>query len=305
MQMHLNLFICNFCKSLYNLFKPIIIKIYRINALFCKCIECMKYFKTIKIKNFPIICNIPHASLKIPKKFLNEYLLPKDELKKETTMMADLFADELYSPLFKKYGALIATVSRILIDTERFADDRKEKMSKIGMGVTYTRTGTGEKLRNITAMDKKELINEIYIPYHKEMEGRADECLKKFGRCLILDCHTFPSTVKKYDLDKRIDRPDICIGTDKFHTPKKLENDLIKVFGDAGFTVSSNRPFQGSIVPLKFYKKNRNIFSVMIEINRRMYMDEKKFIKKPGFPKFSGKICNLIEKTCQNFLDRI
>ena len=36
-----------------------------------------------------------------------------------------------------------------------------------------------------------------------------------------------------------------------------------------------NSPFSGSIVPIRFYGKNRNVQSVMIELNRSLYMDEK------------------------------
>jgi hypothetical protein len=35
-----------------------------------------------------------------------------------------------------------------------------------------------------------------------------------------------------------------------------------------------NRPFSGSIVPANNFDKNKRVFSVMIEVNRRLYMDE-------------------------------
>ena len=42
------------------------------------------------------------------------------------------------------------------------------------------------------------------------------------NRALILDCHSFPEIPMKRSQHKIIPRPDYNIGTDKFHTPKKL-----------------------------------------------------------------------------------
>ena len=38
-------------------------------------------------------------------------------------------------------------------------------------------------------------------------------------------------------------------------------------------TVGINRPFAGCIVPLKYYRKDSRVMSVMIEINRRLYIN--------------------------------
>ena len=70
-------------------------------------------------------------------------------------------------------------------------------------------------------------------------------------------------------------RPDICIGTDDFHTPEWLEKKLFTSFERHGFSVELNRPFAGSIVPMKYYQKEPRVLSVMIELNRKLYMDEK------------------------------
>ena len=40
------------------------------------------------------------------------------------------------------------------------------------------------------------------------------------------------------------------------------------------FVVNINHPFSGAVVPLAFYKKNPGVMSVMIEINRKLYMNE-------------------------------
>ncbi|MBQ3663473.1 MAG: N-formylglutamate amidohydrolase [Clostridia bacterium] len=35
-----------------------------------------------------------------------------------------------------------------------------------------------------------------------------------------------------------------------------------------------NRPYSGSMVPLAYYRKDRRVMSLMIEVNRSLYMEE-------------------------------
>ena len=70
------------------------------------------------------------------------------------------------------------------------------------------------------------------------------------------------------------DRPDICIGTDAFHTPDWLASLAAERFTAAGLTVAVNRPYSGALVPAEFCGRDRRVSSLMIEISRRRYMHE-------------------------------
>jgi N-formylglutamate amidohydrolase len=52
---------------------------------------------------------------------------------------------------------------------------------------------------------------------------------------------------------------------------------LERNFKEIGYSVKINTPFSGSIVPLGFYKKEKKVISVMIEVNRKLYMNEETF----------------------------
>ena len=53
--------------------------------------------------------------------------------------MTDHFTDWLMAPLHLPVAQMtISPVSRLVLDMERFADDKQEVMSKVGMGVIYT-----------------------------------------------------------------------------------------------------------------------------------------------------------------------
>lgn len=126
------------------------------------------------------------------------------------------------------------------------------------------------------------------------MAKKVGWLLEKFGHCLIIDCHSFSSKPLPYELDQNPKRPDICIGTDSFHTPKSVVS-IIKAFCKKNnFKVALNKPFSGTYMPLKFFKKDRRVSSVMIEINRSIYMDEKTGLPLISFSNFQKLLSELM-----------
>ena len=70
------------------------------------------------------------------------------------------------------------------------------------------------------------------------------------------------------------DRPDICIGTDPFHTPAPVCDAFVSAFAALGFRVAVDTPFSGALVPAKYYRRDSRVQSVMVEVNRSLYLDE-------------------------------
>ena len=52
---------------------------------------------------------------------------------------------------------------------------------------------------------------------------------------------------------------------------------------DHGFRVGMNRPFAGALVPNAFYGRDARVQSVMIELRRDLYMDERTGERLPVF----------------------
>ena len=77
--------------------------------------------------------------------------------------------------------------------------------------------------------------------------------------------------------------PDFDIGTDAFHTPDPVGKGVSAEAKRLGFRAQFNSPYGGSIVPMKFYQKDRRVISVMIEANRKLYMDLNTMQKTAGF----------------------
>lgn len=149
-------------------------------------------------------------------------------------------------------------VSRLVVDPERFIQD---PMESVGMGVVYTHTADGEALRAISAVERLALIDTYYHPHHATLTRMVDDCLEQYGRCLIIDCHSFSAQPLPYESDSN--RPDICIGTDTYHTSKKLKGCLSSAFEAFGYFVAIDSPFSGTIVPLKHYRTDQRVSSVV------------------------------------------
>jgi N-formylglutamate deformylase len=148
-------------------------------------------------------------------------------------------------------------------------------MESVGMGVVYTHTANGEALRAISEIDRLALINSYYHPHHNALTQMVDDCLEQHNQCLIIDCHSFPALPLPYESDTN--RPDICIGTDSYHTSTELKDYLSAAFKALGYDVAIDSPFSGTIVPLKHYHKDQRVESVMIEVNRSFYASPSDF----------------------------
>jgi len=220
-----------------------------------------------------MILHIPHSSDIIPEAFRDQILLSDDDLAAELMLMTDAFTDELFA--FPDATMLRFPISRLLMDVERFPDDAEEPMSKVGMGMIYTLTASGNKLkRTLQPQETRTLISQYYETHHQALWREVNIELEKYGKALIVDCHSFPSHPLRCDKDQSIPRPEYCIGTDSFHTPETLTKTIALNLRKKGFSARMNQPYEGTLVPMAFYRKDRRVASIMIEINRSLYMDE-------------------------------
>ena len=250
----------------------------------------------------PIILHVPHSSTVIPPEIRDQFTVTDEALNDEKRLMTDHFIDELFVSDDFRDSAVIFPISRICVDPERFTDDSQETMSKKGMGVIYTHSHDGSPIRrDLTETERLLLLNEYYDPHHKRLEIIVGEKLKADHKCLIIDCHSFPGKPLPYEFDQSTDRPDICIGTDEFHTAQWLTEECVNLFENYGFKTALNKPFSGSLVPRKYFRSNKGALSVMIEVNRKLYLDESSALKNENFYKIKIIIKNILQSLQQGF----
>lgn len=217
-----------------------------------------------------LILHIPHSSTNFP--FVDGFISNEIKIKQEIVKLTDWYTDELF---YSEHDTMIVTpFSRLFCDVERFKRDEDEIMSKVGMGATYELFDDGSLLRTLTSKFRETIIEGYYDKHHSLLNLEVKRQLEKNGKVLILDCHSFSSIPFIRDLNQNSNRPDFNIGTDPYHTPKELINISKQYFIDLGYSCEVDWPYSGSIVPLEYYKKNKNVNSIMLEVNRSLYLNE-------------------------------
>ena len=99
-----------------------------------------------------------------------------------------------------------------------------------------------------------------------------EECQFTNNHCLIIDGYTFLALPLPRQPQQTAFRPDFCLGTDDFRTPGELVARVEKILESCCYSTAQNQPFGGTIVPMKHYRKDQRVQSLMIEINRRLYL---------------------------------
>ena len=217
-----------------------------------------------------IILHIPHSSTNIPLK--EGYVVSEDALEAEMLKLTDWYTDDLFHS--EVDIAIIANFSRIFCDPERFTDDTQEVMAQFGMGVLYEQSDGGTIIRKVSLELRETILKEYYWQHHNNLSQAVKTQLEQFGKALIIDCHSYPSKPLIRDLNQDSNRPDFNIGTDDYHTPQKLVDISAAFFHKKGYSLGINWPYQGSIVPLEYYQQNNKVQTIMLEINRKLYLNE-------------------------------
>ena len=255
---------------------------------FQKCKSCLPSFgKTLEQPR--IIVHIPHSSTNIPKPFRREFLPENEKLHSELLCMTDWYTDELFA--CPGCQTIVHQYSRLVCDPERFLDPEDEMMWQKGMGMYYTRMSDGDLLKRSPLSSSAGLqaygkALKIYQQHHARLSSAVQHQLVLFDKAVLIDGHSFSEAVLPYEPkdNHHLKRPDICLGSDAVFTPNSLLAIAKDYFTQAGLEVAVNTPFAGALVPEPFYSlQDKRVQSLMIEVNRSLYMDEKTGKKKSTF----------------------
>lgn len=235
------------------------------------------------MKASPVILHVPHASVAIPD-WVRHHIVADDAQVADalahltdhaTDRIAEVAHDAMVAAGLAAPTIYAADWSRFVVDVERFPDPAQEVMASRGMAAIYTRGPFCEPWRDEAGPDHHahvaDLVARYYQPYHADLTALVDATLAAHGRCLIIDVHSYPTAALPYELPHE-HRPQICIGTDAFHTAAGLEAAAVAAFADAGYEVALNSPFAGALVPAAHYRSDQRVQAVMVEIRRDQYL---------------------------------
>ncbi|WP_328492928.1 N-formylglutamate amidohydrolase [Streptomyces sp. NBC_00414] len=250
----------------------------------------------------PVILHVPHSSRTVPEGVRGGIILDHTALERELDHITDShtarIAEEAAARLAPKPWQFVNQLSRLVVDPERFPDEREE-MRAVGMGAVYTRTTHGEPLRrgdhlgHLDAAAEQPLLESYFHPYAAAMTEAVTQRLEAVGRAVIIDVHSYPTQRLPYELHGDGPRPPVCLGADTFHTPPTLLAHAEKAFAGFGGT-GINSPFAGTYVPLKYYGTDRRVSALMIELRRDIYMTEPGGPAGPGLDRATAALAELV-----------
>lgn len=220
-----------------------------------------------------VIIHVPHGGMIIPDDVRGGIVLNDAELADESVIMADIATDQLARDVYARSGikpwVFINNLSRLVIDPERFPDEREE-MNSVGMGVVYSKTSDQRTLRMPDSERDKRLIDTYFTPYAAALSELTSRVLDVHNQVTILDVHSFAPEALPYELHKASSRPALCLGVDPVHTSDDLVSRARAAFSRMA-SIAIDEPFSGTYVPLEFYQNTPAVQSLMLEIRKDTY----------------------------------
>jgi N-formylglutamate amidohydrolase len=241
----------------------------------------------------PLVFASPHSGRDYPAEFVLAARLDALRLRRSE----DSFVDELFAaaPL---YGAplLAATFPRAFCDPNREPWELDPAMfeeelppwvntgsARVGAGLgTIARVvASGEaiyrgKLRFADAEDR---IRLCWQPFHDALGQTIETTRRQFGTCLLIDCHSMPSTSMTPRTAVDFVLGDAHGSTCAPRAMRMVEEGLAGL----GFTVRRNDPYAGGYITRHYGRPRDGVHAVQIEINRTLYMDEARIERLEGF----------------------
>ncbi|MEU6510922.1 N-formylglutamate amidohydrolase [Streptomyces sp. NPDC046942] len=244
----------------------------------------------------PVLLHVPHSARAIPEDVRRGIVLDDAALERELDHITDAHTAELAERAAELAGLtpwrFVNRLSRLVVDPERFPDEREE-MAAVGMGAVYTRTTHKDELRRPDT-DPEPLLARYFRPYARAVTEAVTARLAATGRALIIDVHSYPTEPLPYELHGTGPRPPVCLGTDAFHTPPELLQAARQAFAGFGGT-GLDSPFAGTYVPLEFYGTDARVSALMVEIRRDTYMAEPGGAAGPGLERLATALAALVD----------
>lgn len=251
----------------------------------------------------PLVLNSPHSGRAYPRAFLDQSRLEPLALRRSE----DAFVDELFAPCVA-HGAplLAATFPRAFIDVNRepfeldphmfsdrlpsYVNTRSLRVAG-GLGTIPRLVGDAQPIYRapMTSAEALDRIARWYRPYHAQLIGLVDRSLAAFGVCLLLDCHSMPSSAVEGG------HADFVVG-DRFGASAApfLSDCLIQALGKRGYVVRRNKPYAGGFITEHYGEPAKGRHAIQIEVNRAIYLDERRIEKLPAMAKLTEDLFDVI-----------
>jgi N-formylglutamate deformylase len=244
----------------------------------------------------PLVLDSPHSSAHFPPDF--GPAVPEHDLREGE----DMYIDELYrdAPAF---GATLleARFARTYIDPNRHRGDVDLDLldeewpheyvpsgkARIGKALIWRTLEDGRQIyrRKLTVAEVLHRIEHYLLPYQQALARLIDETHARHGVSYHLNCHSMRAVAGPMgEGGEGSPRADVVLGDRDGTTCSTDLTMLVRdTFVAAGYSVRINDPYKGVELVRAFSSPDRGRHSLQIELNKRLYMDERQRTRSASF----------------------
>ena len=269
------------------------------------------------LQTAPIVFASPHSGAHYSATFLAEARLDPIALRRSE----DSFVDELFAAAPAAGAPLLtATFPRVFCDANREPWELDPAMfdeplpawvnsasPRVGAGLgTLARVvATGEPVyRNKLPFSAAEArVRDFWQPFHAALAALIEETRRRFGYCLLIDCHSMPTHPAHGSPPADAVLGD-AHGTSCAPRATRLVEDTLSTLG---YRVRRNDPYAGGYITRHYGAPRGGIHALQIEVARRLYMDEARVQRAPGMSALKrdlGHLITVLAGTDWSFLGR-
>jgi N-formylglutamate amidohydrolase len=246
--------------------------------------------------SIPFVFNTGHSGAVYPPSFLASSRLDGLSLRRSE----DAHVDRLFAPVVGLGAPLLkANFPRAYLDVNRepyeldprmfdgrlpaYANTRSMRVAG-GLGTVPRVVADGQEIYpgRIRADEAVARIEGLYKPYHRMLRGLIQRTSRHYGHCILIDCHSMPST----SLGRDDAKADVILG-DRYGTAcaPALIDAFEAQFLAQGFRVVRNKPYAGGFITEHYGEPNLGRHALQIELNRALYMNESSLALTADFPR--------------------
>jgi len=256
----------------------------------------------------PALFNSPHSGSTYPHGFLSQTRLDIGTLRRSE----DSFVDDLMAGVVAQgYPLMRAHFPRCFVDVNRepyeldprmfdgrlpsFANTRSMRVAG-GLGTVARVVGDAQEIYDcrIPIDDALTRIESLYKPYHRALRKLFTRLHRDFGAAMLIDCHSMPSTAGHKD---ERPRPEFVLG-DRYGTScvGVVAETAEQTLRGMGYTVSRNKPYAGGFITEHYGNPAAGLHAIQLEINRALYMDERRYQRTSGFDRLAADLVTLARR---------
>jgi N-formylglutamate amidohydrolase len=255
----------------------------------------------------PLVLDSPHSGSDYPEDF--RFAVPLEALRNAE----DSYVDELYAAAPAVGATLVAArfprsyidPNRSLLDIDASLLDGAwpgpaipSRKTELGIGLIWRILDSGEPIygRKLTVEEVRNRIVRYHQPYQKAVKEALDQAHAHFGAVWHLNCHSMPA------LSSRISeegpgkpRADFVLGDRDGTTCEPEFTALVaESLRGMGYDVKVNDPYKGVELVRAFSDPKAGRHSLQVEVNRRLYMDEKSRVRSADFADLKASLDKLL-----------